>query len=149
MSEHERIRDLLVLYAAGAVTPEEERAIATHAGGCGTCAAELRAWLGLVSELHQTPAASAPAALVERTRALMRSQLAICREPRLDPKALALANLLAWVLTFTGWAIAGVFWGVRPAVWWIGCNLLLWGTGGVAGLLLARNRGNVYEPLSR
>ncbi len=74
MSDHESVRELLALSAAGLLEPDEERLVREHALGCVACAAELEAYGSLSAGLSGMPAPQPPAYLVSRTTALVAAE---------------------------------------------------------------------------
>ena len=67
MSDHESVRELLALSAAGLLDPDEERLVREHARQCAACAAELDAYATLSAGLSALPSPQPPADLVRRT----------------------------------------------------------------------------------
>ena len=55
MSEHDKIRELLALAAADALTRAEEKQVAEHVRSCIACSNELGAWRPIASELRRLP----------------------------------------------------------------------------------------------
>jgi hypothetical protein len=74
MSDHESVRALLALSAAGLLDPDEERLVREHACQCVECAAELEAYASLSAGLSSMPAPQPPAYLVSRTTALVAAE---------------------------------------------------------------------------
>ncbi len=74
MSDHEAVRGLLALSAAGLLEPDEERLVREHACECGDCAAELEAYGSLAAGLSSMPAPRPAAYLVSRTAALVAAE---------------------------------------------------------------------------
>lgn len=74
MSDHESVRALLALSAAGLLDPDEERLVRAHVCQCDGCAAELEAYGSLSLELSNMPAPRPPAYLVSRTTALVAAE---------------------------------------------------------------------------
>ena len=72
MSDHESVRELLALSAAGLLDPGEERLVREHVRQCAACAAELDDYAALSAGLSALPAPQPPADLVSRTTALCR-----------------------------------------------------------------------------
>src|ERR1700723_4440843 len=55
MSEHDKIRELLALAAADALTSAEEKQVAEHVRSCIACSNELGDWRPIASELRRLP----------------------------------------------------------------------------------------------
>ena len=70
MNEHDAMRELLSLAAAGALDAAEQAKLGGHLAGCPACAAELDAWRELAGSLKRLPTPQAPLGLVERVRTL-------------------------------------------------------------------------------
>ena len=74
MSDHEQVRQLLALSAAGLLDADEERLVSEHARQCTACAAELDEFAALSAGLSALPVPQPPADLVQRTSALMAAE---------------------------------------------------------------------------
>jgi predicted anti-sigma-YlaC factor YlaD len=74
MSDHEAVRQLLALSAAGLLDATEERLVREHAHECAACAAELDEFAALSAGLRELPALQPPAYLLARTTALMAAE---------------------------------------------------------------------------
>ena len=83
MSDHESVRELLALSAAGLLDPGEERLVRDHARQCAACAAELDDYATLRRPLR-APVSPAAADLVRRTSVLLAA--------RVGPAARALSS---------------------------------------------------------
>lgn len=105
MNEHEEIRNLLSLAAAGVLEETEEQRVAVHASRCPECAAELEGWQALAGGLRRLPTPQAPAALVERVRARAAAELAAQVEERSTHRVLAFLVLFSWVIALASWPI--------------------------------------------
>ena len=79
MSDHETVRQLLALSAAGLLDAAEERLVREHAHRCAACAAELDEFAGLSAGLSALPAPPPPAYLLAHTTALLAAE-ADCRQ---------------------------------------------------------------------
>jgi anti-sigma factor RsiW len=149
MSEHEEIRNLLSLAAAGVLEETEEQRVAVHAARCPECAAELQNWQALAGGLRCLPTPQAPAALVERVRIRAAAELAAQAEERFNHRVLAFLVLFSWTVAFASWPIVRFViqevlgWFHVQQIWFgvVGYTLLGWLTAGVAaGLLGGRAR---------
>ena len=74
MSNHESVRDLLALSAAGLLDPDEERLVREHSRQCAACTAELDSYAALSDGLSQLPPPQPPADLVRRTSLLLAAE---------------------------------------------------------------------------
>jgi predicted anti-sigma-YlaC factor YlaD len=74
MSDHESVRQLLALGAAGLLDAAEERLVREHAHECAACAAELDEFASLSAGLSALPAPQPPAYLLARTTMLLAAE---------------------------------------------------------------------------
>jgi anti-sigma factor RsiW len=151
MSEHDEIRDLLSLAAAGALDQEEEQRVAQHLRTCSTCATELDNWQSLTSGLRRLATPQPSAGLIERTRAAAAWQFAAEGERRWNQGVILFVVLFAWTLTLATWPLVrlvtgGVMDWLQPGfghTWTglVGYTAMVWLTGGIAaGTLAVRRR---------
>jgi len=140
MSEHDTIRELLALAAAGALTPAEEQRVAEHLPSCIACLNELEAWRPIAGELRRLPTPQPSPWLAQATRARVEAELAEQAEHGWNCRFLTVVVAFSWLLTMASWPVWRVVSG-RP---WIGLvfTALGWFAGGVAAVLLGvRRRG--------
>lgn len=156
MSEHEAIRTLLPLAAAGALGAEEQRGLESHLRDCNLCAAELQTYQLIGQALARTPLPPLPERLLERTRARILRQEAARFERRWSDMILACLMLFGWTVTLTVWLLWRVMTGggglldfsLRSMAMWLGgTTLLAWLTAGAAAILLGPGRGLVRRYL--
>jgi anti-sigma factor RsiW len=146
VKEHESIRELLALGAAGALDPGEERRLRAHVAICEDCAAELRSWQGLAGELSALPVPQAPPALVIRTRARVEAALEAEAGRRWDEAVLFSLALLAWTVGLSTWAVWVAVFGFTGTLTYLTVStMLVWLTAGVAAVIA--HSGGKYEPL--
>ncbi len=146
MSDHDQIRELLAMAAAGALDPDEQQRVDRHARECAACAAELDDWQLLAGGLRRLPTPQPSPALVEHTRARAEWQLAAQAEHRWNQGVLIFLVLFGWTLVLASWPIVrllsgGLLGWLEPGFGrtWIGLagyTALLWLTGGVAAVFL-------------
>jgi predicted anti-sigma-YlaC factor YlaD len=74
MSDHETVRQLLALSAAGLLDAGEERRVREHARLCAACAAELDEFAALSAGLSALPMPQPPAYLLACTSALVAAE---------------------------------------------------------------------------
>lgn len=106
MSEHEKIRELLALAAAGALDCSEETALTAHLRSCPACAANLEIWHGIQSHLRRIPTPRAPAALVARTVALAQNRMIEESERQSERRFFAIVLLFSWIFVAVSWPLA-------------------------------------------
>jgi len=147
MNDHEAIRQILSLAAAGALEPGVEQKVAAHVKSCGECAAELEEWRLLAGELRRLPTPQPPAILVERARARAEAKLAEEEEYRWQRGVMIFVVAFAWVLTLMSWPFVrlvsrGLLGMLDPRLnqAWIGFaafTTIVWLAGGTAAVLLS------------
>jgi len=155
MNEHDEIRPLLTLAAAGALDGAVERRVEEHLRQCSACRAEFESWQGLIGALKRMPTPQAPLGLVERTRLKLEAQAAARAELRRKWIVLSILTVLAWMFSFLSWVVFQMLGGrlaqsfdvsatVITAAW-IGYTMISWlATGLVAAML-----GKRYEQEGR
>ena len=62
MSDHDEIRALLALAAAGALEPDEEDRVAVHIRSCSACASEAASMQSIAGHLRRLPTPQPPPA---------------------------------------------------------------------------------------
>lgn len=147
MSEHDAIRELLALTAAGALSEEDNQRVARHAASCPACAAEIDDWRRLAGGLRRLPTPQPSALLVERTRMRAEIRLAEEAEQRWHSAVLVFLVIFAWLLTLASWPVVRLATGglvgwfdphfQRAWFGFAGVTALVWMTGGGAAILLA------------
>src|SRR5271170_574545 len=98
MSEHDKIRELLALAAAGALTSAEEKQVAEHVRSCIACSNELEAWRPIASELRRLPTPQPSSWLVQAT-------LTEQAEHDWNHRLMIVVVAFAWLLTIASWAV--------------------------------------------
>jgi len=152
MSEHDKIRDLLALAAAGALTSAEEKQVAEHVRSCSSCSDELAAWRPIASELRRLPTPQPSSWLVQATLARAEAKFSEQAEHDWNRRVMICVVAFAWLLTIANWLVFhfvserfGSLLGPQIAHTWIsfaGFTALEWLAGGVAAVMLAlRQRG--------
>ncbi|MGB0036117.1 MAG: zf-HC2 domain-containing protein [Candidatus Acidiferrales bacterium] len=150
MDSHDKIRELLALAAAGALDANEDAIVTRHIATCPSCSAELDEWRLLARGLRRLPTPQPRAAVVERARARAEICFAEETEQRWHRRIMVFLVLFAWVLTLATWPLVRMFSG-GLLVWfdprfnqtWLafaGFTGFVWGTGGLAAIMLGRNR---------
>ena len=157
MNEHDKIRELLALAAAGALTSAEETQVAEHVRSCVSCSNELEAWRPIASELRRLPTPQPSPWLVQATLARAQAKLTEQAEHDWNRRVMIVAVALAWLLTIASWpifhSVSGRFGSlIEPqfsrtqfSYRWISFAAFTafgWLAGGVAAVMLAiRQRG--------
>ena len=152
MSEHEKVRELLALAAAGALTAAEEKQVAEHVRSCVSCSNELDAWRPIATELRRLPTPQPSWWLLQATLARAEAKLADEAEHVWNRHVIIFVVTLAWLLTIASWPVFdfvspyfGSLLGPQFGDTWIGFaafTALGWLAGGVAAVMLAvRQRG--------
>jgi anti-sigma factor RsiW len=150
VSDHESIRELLSLAAAGVLEPDEQRRVQQHVDVCDACRRELEVWQGYGRELVRLPAPVAPKYLAERTSARILEQRAAAAQRRWDDIVLAVLVLLGWTVSLVAWVVFRLFSGGMLSVvetsfvtilTWLGASTLFaWLTAAVAAVMLGSRR---------
>ncbi len=152
MSEHAKIRELLALAAADALTSAEEKQVAEHVRSCTACSNELEAWRPIASELRRMPTPQPSSWLVQATLARAEAKLADQAEHDWNRRVMIFVVALSWLLTITSWVVFrvmserfGSLLGPEFSHTWINFGAftaLEWLAGSVAAVMLAiRQRG--------
>ena len=105
MSEHDKIRELLALAAADALTSAEEKQVAEHVRSCVGCSNELGAWRPIASELRRLPTPQPSSWLVQATLARAEAKLAEQAEHDWNRRVMIVVVAFAWLLTIASWPI--------------------------------------------
>jgi Putative zinc-finger len=150
MTEHESVRAMLALAAAGALGPEEVRRIEQHAQGCELCRRDLETWAVYAQGLGKLPQPSAPEGLVQRTQARILQE-------RSEAGARWRHELFLGALVIFGWAAGWAFWTLARAItggslnvlganlvsglaWSVVSTVLVWMTAATVALMIGRRR---------
>jgi hypothetical protein len=157
MSEHDKIRELLALAAADALTSAEEKQVAEHVRSCVSCSNELDAWRPIASELRRLPTPQPSSWLVQATLARAEAKLTDQAEHDWNRRVMIVLVAFAWLLTIASWPVFHFvserfgsllepqFSPTQLGQTWIGFaafTALGWLAGGVAAVMLAiRQRG--------
>jgi hypothetical protein len=152
MSEHDKIRELLALAAADALTRAEENQVAEHVRTCVACSNELDAWRPIASDLRRLPTPQPSSWLVQATLARAAAKLTEQAEHDWNRRIMIVLVAFAWLLTIASWPVfrfvSGRFGSLLEPqfnhTWTIfaAFTALGWVAGGMAAVLLAiRQRG--------
>ena len=161
MNEHDKIRELLALAAADALTSAEEKQVAEHVRSCIACSNELEAWRPIASELRRLPTPQPSAWLVQATLARAEVKLTEQAEHDWNRRVMIVLVAFAWLLTIASWPVfhfvSERFWNLLEPQFghtqlshtWISFaafNALGWLAGGVAAVMLAVRRRGERRP---
>lgn len=106
MTEHDEIRGLLSLAAAGALDATEDLRVSAHLRACPACAAELASWQAIETGLRRIPTPQVPADLVARTIARAQMRFAEESDRRSERNMLALITVFSWIFVALSWPLA-------------------------------------------
>ncbi len=147
MSEHDKIRELLALAAADALTTAEEKQVAEHARSCIAYSNELQAWRRIAAGLRRLPTPQPSPWLVQATLARAEAKLAEHVEHDWNHRVMIFAVAFAWLLTIASWPVFhfvsgrfGSLLGPQFGRTWVNFaafTALGWLAGGVAAVMLA------------
>ena len=152
MNEHDKIRELLALAAANALTSAEEKQVAEHVRSCIACSNELGAWRPIASELRRLPTPQPSSWLVQATQARAEAKLTEQAEHDWNRRVMIVFVAFALLLTIASWPVFhfvsrrfGSLLELQFSHTWIcfaAFTALGWLAGGVAAVMLAiRQRG--------
>src|SRR4029077_18520499 len=105
MREHDKIRELLALAAADALTSAEENQVGEHVRSCIACSNELEAWQPIASELRRLPTPQPSSWLVQATLARAQAKLAKQAEHDWNRRVMIALVAFAWLLTIASWPL--------------------------------------------
>jgi hypothetical protein len=105
MNEHDKIRELLALAAADALTSAEEKQVAEHVRSCVSCSNELEAWRPIASELRRLPTPQPSSWLVQATLARAQAKLTEQAEHDWNRRVMIVVVAFAWLLTIASWPV--------------------------------------------
>ena len=147
MSEHDKIRELLPLAAAGALTSAEEERVAAHMRLCVACSNEMNEWQSVAGSIRRLPTPQPSPRLLQMTLARAEAQLVEQAEHDWNRRVIIFVVVFAWVLTVASWPLAHAVMGGLTSLLspqlnrtWIdfaGFTALAWAAGGTAAVLLA------------
>lgn len=147
MNEHDKIRELLALAAAGALTTAEEKQVAEHLRSCAACSNEMDAWRSIATDLCRLPTPQPSSRLVQSTLARAEAKLAEQAEHDWNRRVMIFVVAFAWLLTVASWTVFHVvsggllsLFGAQFGRTWINFaafTALAWLGGGMAAVMLA------------
>jgi predicted anti-sigma-YlaC factor YlaD len=150
MNEHETVRGLLALAAAGVLQIDEQRRVDRHLRECAGCRAELERWQSYAQGLQHLHQPAVPANLMERTRARILQEREAADAQRAEGLLLSTLAAFAWIVGLTLWFLVRVFSGGALVLhgtnltglltWSLASTAFVWLTAATAALLLGRNR---------
>lgn len=151
MNQHDEIRDLLALAAAGGLNAdaEAERRVQAHLNQCQACRSEFESWQQLTGALKRMPTPQAPMGLVERTRRKLQAQAVARADRRRKWVVLSSLTALAWMFSILTWMVFQTLGGRVAQVFdvsstaitmaWIGYTMISWLTTGVVAAALGKS----------
>ena len=150
MTEHESVRAMLALAAAGALGPEEVRRIEQHTQECELCRRDLETWAVYTQGLGKLPQPSAPQGLVLRTQARILQERAELAARRRHELFLAALVIFGWAAGWAFWVLLRTVTGgsvnvlganlVNGLTWSVVSTVLAWMTAATVALMLGRRR---------
>lgn len=105
MNEHQKIRDLLALAAAGGLTTAEEKQVAEHMLSCASCSNELEIWQSIATDLCRLPTPQPSPGLVQATLARAQRKLEKQAEHEWNSRIMIFVVAFAWLLTAVSWPV--------------------------------------------
>jgi hypothetical protein len=147
MNDHDKIRELLALSVADALTRAEEEQVMNHARSCAECSSELDSWRLLAAGMRRLPTPQPRPLIVERARARAEIRFAEEAENRWHRIVMIGVILFAWALTLMSWPVVrlvsgGLLGMLDPRLnhAWMGFAVfttIIWMTGGAAAVFLS------------
>ena len=147
MNDHEKIRELLALAVADALTRAEEEQVMNHVRSCTECSSELDSWRLLAAGMRRLPTPQPRPLIVERARARAEIRFAEEAEHRWHRIVMIGVILFAWALTLMSWPVVrlvsgGLLGMLDPRLnhAWLGFAVfttIVWMTGGAAAVFLS------------
>jgi hypothetical protein len=147
MNDHEKIRELLALSVADALTQAEEDQVMKHVRSCAECSSELDSWRLLAAGMRRLPTPQPRPLIVERARARAELRFAEEAEHRWHRIVMVGVILFAWALTLASWPVVrlvsgGLLGMLDPRLnhAWLGFAVfttIIWMTGGAAAVFLS------------
>jgi len=157
MSEHESMRSLLALAAAGVLDATEQRRLDAHIRECEACRRESESWSAYAAALRQLPQPPIPGQLLERTRTRVFEARAAGAERRWNDLTIAALAMFAWTVGLSFWFMARLFTGgsltvmgtnlLRLGTWSALSTALVWVTAAAAAVALSRRRRELRRAL--
>lgn len=146
MNDHETVRAMLPLAAAGVLAAGELSTVEEHAAGCPACQGELEALRLYSRGLGELPQPRVPAGLLQRTLARVIQEHDAAADRRRHGVTLGVLTAFSWTIGIVFWTlfriVAGDVWKVLgidladPVTWFWLSALLAWTTAGVAVVIL-------------
>jgi anti-sigma factor RsiW len=150
MTEHESVRAILALAAAGALGPEEVQRVEQHVHGCDLCRQDLATWAAYTQGLRKLPQPAVPDGLVRRTQARMLQERAAADGRRRHELFLGALAIFGWAAGWAFWTLARAIMGgsvnvfganlMSGLTWSLVSTVLVWMTAAAAALMLGRRR---------
>jgi len=147
MNDHDKIRELLALSVADALTQTEEEQVMNHARSCAECSSELDSWRLLAAGMRRLPTPQPRPLIVERARARAEIRFAEEAENRWHRIVMIGVILFAWALTLMSWPVVRLVSGGLLGILdprlnhaWMGFAVfttIIWMTGGAAAVFLS------------
>jgi anti-sigma factor RsiW len=148
MNNHEAIRTMLPLAAAGVLAPGDLSTVEEHAAGCPACQRELEALRLYSRGLLRLPQPRVSGGLLQRTQARVIQEHDAAANRRRHGVTLGVLTVFSWTIGIVSWTlfrmIAGDVWKVfgmnlaDPVTWFWLSALLAWTTAGVAVVILGK-----------
>jgi hypothetical protein len=155
MKEHESLRQLLPLAAAGVLGEEEQLRVERHARECDNCRHGLETWRALSRDLRRLPQPVVPARLVELTRVRVLQERTVAETRHQDELLLVCLALFSGISSSAVWYLLRLLFGSGLSVlgvdilswttWLAGSTVLVWASAAAAAVAL----GNRHRELRR
>jgi hypothetical protein len=157
VSDHQSMRELLALAAAGALDGEQQRRLDEHARQCPICSRELEIWSAYSQGLRRLPQPVPPGQLIERTRARLLQERAAVADRRWNDRMLGALALFAWTVGLSFWFLFRIVTGgdlvimgtnlIRLGTWSAVSTVFVWVTAAAAALALGKRRRDLRRAI--
>ncbi len=154
MKDHDYLKELLPLGAAGALSEAERAEVARHIAQCPSCAGELEQLKELVPELAKFPVPAVPVWLPRKTILLVKQRRRAIEDRRWNNRLLAFLVAFSWLTSLASWPIVHLVAGAGLLSWLAFSVVFGWITAGSAALIIRSHhssqslKGEQYESLS-
>lgn len=106
MNDHDKIRELLPLAAAGVLNAAEEAELLAHLRLCPHCAGNLSRFDELGGDLRRIPTPQISEGVVERTIVAAQARLSQESDRRTERRMVALVVVCSWMFVAISWPLA-------------------------------------------
>ena len=136
MRNHDDVKELLLLAAAGVLGEDEECRVRQHVALCATCSHELEVWRAFLPALAKLPAPVPSAHLTQRTLLIVKRSRQAAEARRWNNLMLAFLVAFSWAMSAATWPVVHLATGAGLLPWMAFSTLLGWVTVGCAAVIV-------------